>query len=341
MGPTLLLDKSSFQALSQEEMLKLSNYFDWNRVDILLLEIIGDFCKKTRTLSSRNVASILSDKISIVDSYQNINYRELLVHNLLGDHVTMDGRPIIQTDTVTQLANGHTGAFIDETLFCEMIHRWQLNEFTEKDISMANMWGNIKANCMAKADNYLPLLTAHHVIFPACNDITSMKIEIDKLLRNPHIQNTFLDMFLSYQGIETNMKRVILSRVKQSPYLLQKAAPYAFYCLCVFALFLGAYKHDLLPKKKSDDQIDLEYLFYLPFCKVFSSNDKFHSTLAPQLINEEQVFVLGTDLKTGIRNVDNAPIYEETMTACCDPIPPMAKDSLIRNIWISTKWLYN
>ena len=164
MGPTLLLDKSSFQALSQEEMLKLSNYFDWNRVDILLLEIIGDFCKKTRTLSSRNEASILSDKISIVDSYQNINYRELLVHNLLGDHVTMDGRPIIQTDTVTQLANGHTGAFIDETLFCEMIHRWQLDEFTEKDISMANMWGNIKANCMAKADNYLPLLTAHHVI---------------------------------------------------------------------------------------------------------------------------------------------------------------------------------
>ena len=341
MGPALLLDKSAFQALSREEMQKLSKYFNWNRVDILLWEIIGDFFKQTRTTSSRNEASILSDKISIFDSYRNVNYIELFVHNLLGDHVTMDGRPIVQPDTVKQLDNGHTGAFIDETRFCSMIHRWQRDEFTEEDISIANIWRDVKADCKAKAANYLPLLTVHHIIFPACRDIIEMKHEVDKLLRNASIQFTFLDMLLGYQGVDFKRKQIIKYRIKERPYPLQLAAPYAFYCLTVFALFLAAYKHDLLVKKKSNDQIDLEYLFYLPFCKVFSSSDRFHKLLAPQLITTDQVFIHGSELKKGILHVDSPPIYKETMNSKGSPIPPMAEDSLIRDIWISTGWLYN
>ena len=77
MGPTLLLDKSSFQSLSSDEMHKVTRYFQWNRVDILLAEIISDFLKNTRTTSSRNEASILADKISVIDSVQNMNYIEL------------------------------------------------------------------------------------------------------------------------------------------------------------------------------------------------------------------------------------------------------------------------
>ena len=100
----------------------------------------------------------------------------------------------------------------------------------------------------------------------------------------------------------------------------------------MFALFLGSYKHDLLPKKKSDDQIDLDYLFYLPFCKVFSSNDKFHKTLAPQLITNNQLFVPGSDLKKGILNVDTPPIHKETLNSQGVPIPPIYKDSLIIDI---------
>lgn len=47
MGPTLLLDKSAFHALKSCEMDKLTNYFQWNIVDILLEEILCDFLKET------------------------------------------------------------------------------------------------------------------------------------------------------------------------------------------------------------------------------------------------------------------------------------------------------
>ena len=341
MGPTILLDKSTFQALSSAEMHKMSKYFNWNRVDIILLEIIGDLFKQTRTVSSRNEVSILADKVTIIDSYQNINYIELLKRDLSGYSVTMDGRPIVEPSTVGKLDNDQTGALIDDTQFCGMIHRWQQNVFTKKDIDRANMWRDIKTDCKATANNYLPLLTANHIILPKCTNINDMMIEVDRLLRNPNVQFTFLDMLLSYQDVDSRSRHLIIKRVKQHPYSLPKAAPYAFYCLRVFALFLGSYKHDLLTKKKSDDQIDLEYLFYLPFCKVFSSNDKFHITLAPQLITNNQEFVIGSDLKKGIINVDTPPIHKEILNSKGAPIPPMAKDSLIRDIWITTKWLYN
>jgi hypothetical protein len=53
------------------------------------------------------------------------------------------------------------------------------------------------------------------------------------------------------------------------------------------------------------------------------------------------MFVPGSELKRGIREVDIPPLYKETMNAMCSPIPPMAEHSLIRKIWKSTKWLYN
>ena len=341
MGPTLLLDKSVFQSLSSKEMIKVSKYFDWNRVDILLMEIIGDFAKQTKTTSPRNETSILADKVSVFNSYQNVCYVHLFIENLLGRHVTMDGRPIVAPDTIAKLDNGHTGALIDETKFCDMIHRWQQNKFTKQDMALARMWQDIKSNCHKMADNYIPLLNSYHIIFPTCIDVIEMKREVDNLLRNPSIQYAILDMLLNYKAVDSAKKQIIKNRIRQHPYPLQVAAPYAFYCITVFAFFLASRKHNLFAKKKPDDQIDLEYLFYIPFCKVFSSNDNLHRLLAPRLITSDQVFVPGSELKKGIHEVDIPPLYKETMNAMCFPIPPMTENSLIRKIWKFTKWLYN
>jgi hypothetical protein len=45
-----------------------------------------------------------------------------------------------------------------------------------------------------------------------------------------------------------------------------------------FALVLQT---QLLSKVKASHQIDLAYLYYLPFCAVFSSRDNFHVRVAP------------------------------------------------------------
>ena len=339
MGPTLLLDKSAFQLLTSTEMHRAGRYFQWNRVDILFSEIRGDIFKKTKTDSRRNEVSILADKVSVIDSAQNMNYIKLCLSNLYGCEVEMECRPIVAPTTISTLDDGHTAAYIDETPFCEMIFRWQKGDFSKQDEINACIWKGIKNN--SKADNAIQFLQAYHVIIPTSTSIDELRIVVDELLRNPKMQQVFLNMFLAYQDVNRTIRYNIKNQFKQSRYSLPKFAPYAFYCLKVFVMFLGAYKFDLLPKKKTDDQIDLEYLFYLPFCHVFSSNDKFHRTLAPPLMRKNQIFLLGEDLKKGIQEIESLPAHKETMNAKCDPIPPMPKESIIREVWLKTKWLYD
>jgi hypothetical protein len=334
MGPTILLDKSAFQSLSSLEMNKLTKYFIWNRVDILYIEILADYLKKTKTTSPRNEASILADKIQIVYSAQNVNYKTLFRNNLLGLDFEMDGR------IVPAILDGEqTVAYIDETSFCELINRWQRGDFKEEDKYFAERWRKIIANY--KADDYLlQCLTSNHIIIPKSTSIDELGVEIDKLLRNPDMQQVFLEMFLSYLAIDSATKCIIKNRLSQIPYSLQKFAPYAFYCLRVFTLFLGANKFNLIPMRPTN-WIDLTYLFYLPFCHVFSTDDKFHKTLSPALMRKNQVFLTGADLKKGLQELEILPSYKETMKAKCFPIPPMPKESIIRDVWIKTKWLYD
>lgn len=339
MGPTLLLDKSAFQALASREMSMVTEYFQWNRVDILLVEIANNLLKETKTDSRRNEASILADKIQVLDSAGNANYIILCLVNLLGEEVVMDGRPFVAPTTMNTLDNGQSYAFIDESSFCEMIFRWQKGDFSEEDENIANTWKRIKDN--SKADNASKFLQAYRIIIPTSTSINELNTEVNKLLQNYRMHSVFLDMFLSYQDVDLPIKNLIKKRLKQHPYSLPKIAPYTFYCLKVLLLFLGAYKFGLLPKKKEDDQIDLEYLFYLPFCHVFSSNDKLHMSLTPPLMREDQVFLSGEDLKKGIQEIESLPAHKETMNAKCVPIPPMPKESIIRKVWLKTKWLYD
>jgi hypothetical protein len=336
MGPTLLLDKSAFQALTGREMHRLTNYFEWNRVDILLWEILSDLSKETKTISFRNEVSILADKFPLIDSVQNVNYIELCMANLCGKNVMMDGRPLVTPTSISTLDDGQVGALFDETAFCKMIYRWQKGDFGKQDEVRAILWKGIKDNL--KADDCLQLMQANYIILPASTSINELEIEISNLLRNPRVVSVFLDMFLSYEGVNNAIKRKIRQRLTRCPYSLSKFAPYAFYCLKVFVLFLGAYKFNLLLEKKADDQIDLEYLFYLPFCQVFSSNDKFHMTLAPPLMKKDQVFLSGQDLKKGIQQIESLQPHKETMNEIYVPFPPIPKESIIREIWLKTRW---
>ncbi len=48
---------------------------------------------------------------------------------------------------------------------------------------------------------------------------------------------------------------------------------------------------------KPSHQIDLAYLYYLPFCTVFTSKDRFHEQIVPLFLDPFQTFVSGDDLK--------------------------------------------
>lgn len=82
--------------------------------------------------------------------------------------------------------------------------------------------------------------------------------------------------------------------------LLCDFASYAFYCLNVSLIFHFGLANDLITPKRTNP-IDLEYLYYLPFCMVFVSGDKLQADLSKLLLTHEQDFIDREVLKSDLR----------------------------------------
>jgi hypothetical protein len=74
-------------------------------------------------------------------------------------------------------------------------------------------------------------------------------------------------------------------------------APYFRYVLSVDIFFYVAIGADLISRVRPSNKIDIAYLYYLPFCMVFASNDNLHSRVVPFFLQSHQTFVEGSVLK--------------------------------------------
>jgi hypothetical protein len=81
-------------------------------------------------------------------------------------------------------------------------------------------------------------------------------------------------------------------------------APYTAHILAVDLFFCLALRADLIGRERPTNKIDIAYLYYLPFCMVFTSRDKLHAKTVPLFLNEDQVFVRGDDLKADLAKLD-------------------------------------
>ena len=89
---------------------------------------------------------------------------------------------------------------------------------------------------------------------------------------------------------------------------LTEYAPFTAHVVAVELFFLFAIASHQIGTSRSSNRIDIAYLYYLPFCMMFVSNDKLHRRCAPYFLREDQEFVWGPELKT-----DMAAINEHFM----------------------------
>jgi len=78
----------------------------------------------------------------------------------------------------------------------------------------------------------------------------------------------------------------------------------SFTC-CRLTFFCLVIPTQLLRNVKESHQIDLAYLYYLPFCSVFTSTDRFHAQIVPLFLNPRQTFVNGIELKEDLKKLDD------------------------------------
>lgn len=294
MGPSIILDKSAIQSFGKPALRELARYFYQNITPILLYEILADLKKAGKTdEEAKRQVSILSDKVTAIDSIVNMDYRTLAYASLIGKPFKVDRRPIVYGNTVID-KNGQVGGFIDYQPESLALLRWQEQSFEDKDEEFADDWRNAIAEMdWALLTKSLPKVDARPEDLPALIAI------VDETLTEPEVQATLLSFIMTEMRLESKCRAQISCRWNRaSPkiYTLREFAPYAFHCARItMMLYLGV-TYELLSTSRTV-RLDLEYFYYVPFTNIFCSGDRSHKTMKAFALEEDQTFIAAEDLK--------------------------------------------
>ena len=105
MGPTIILDKSSLQALSKKELIILNKLYYVNVPPILPIEILADLkkVKDPEAIDEKAVVEI-SNKLIQKDNAFNVHYYNMIISSLLGKNYINERRERIYNFLMSRIS---------------------------------------------------------------------------------------------------------------------------------------------------------------------------------------------------------------------------------------------
>lgn len=215
----------------------------------------------------------------------------------------------------------------------EALYPWQDGRFLEVERYFAKVW--------RRALEQLDIAAASARLNGGARirDLADAKRTADEIVRRDGQRYALLRFALDSLQIPSQFGRDVIRRWKSEggpPFV--EFAPYAAYVLTVnlcFALAVGA---GLESSERPSHQIDLAYLYYLPFCFVFTSNDRLHERMASLFLGHNQTFVKGSDLKSDLAKLNDyysalPPEIKEQGVMKFAHYPPVEGDFLAAKLW--------
>ena len=320
MGPSLIFDKSFLESLNPDEAVWLDQFFLANITPLFFVETLADLQKNTRSgRTSEDIVGSLAYRTPDLHAKANVHHRTLLEGELVGaEKMEMDGRPIIGGGKYVELG-GRTGAYFEESREEQAMKRWQEHKFLELERSYAKQWRDGLSNAdLEEIYTYYQKAFAGH---PKPKTLKEVKVMADKFIDNPD-QELILKIGLASIGVTPGFQEEIVARWKSEGQLpIRQFAPYFSHVLCIDLVFMFGVGADLIGRGRPSHKIDIAYLYYLPFCKIFVSNDKLHKLLVPLFLNPDQTFISGEELKEDLKKLD----------AYYDLLPPETK---VRGVYV-------
>jgi len=346
MGPILIFDKSFLESLSPDESVWLDQFFLTNITPLFFVETLADLEKKARFgHSPEDIVGSLAYKTPDLHSKANVHHRSLLEGELLGQgKIEMEyGRPYIGGGKYVELA-GKTGAWFEASPEEAALERWQEHKFLELERLYAKQWREELRNI-----NLEGIYTQYQTSFsdhPKPKTLEEVKIMADKVIDGSEQEQTLI-IGLTFIGASPNFREEIMARwrVCGKP-SIKKFAPYFAYILSIELFFMIGIGADLIGRGRPSHKIDLAYLYYLPFCMVFVSNDKLHKSIVPLFLRSNQNFISGEELKADLKKLDAyfdalPPEIKERGVYAYAPTPPHDNSFLTTQLWdkhMASKW---
>ena len=348
MGPILIFDKSTLESLNIDEAVWLDNFFLTNITPLFFIETLADLEKQVRSgRTPEDVVGSLAYKTPDGGSYLNVHHATLLAGEL-SNVVQVDmryGRPIIPRGQTKELG-GKTGIIFEQSPEQEAFNRWQRKEFLQLERLIAKAWRKNLSNINFE-NNYQFFQKFFPIGKP--KNLTDVKKLVDFNIDGPDQEQLFI-FGLSILGVPENSLVLTITRWRNAgrpP--IREFAPYFTHVFSVDLFFYLAIAADLIGRGRPSHKIDVAYLYYLPFCMVFTSNDKLHANLAPFFLRKDQSFILGTDLKADLNKLDKH--YDKLPDEVKNQgiirfafYPPTDDSFLITQLWdkhMSSSWREN
>lgn len=303
MGPITLFDKSFLEMLNVDEAALFDALFSANICPIFYAEVLADLDKDPP--GERTQEKIVADvarKTPVMHSTPNVLHATMCLTELSGHPIEMRRVPARPGGVPVRL-DDKVGVIYGESAELKAFHRWQQGRFFELERELASTW---RAQVKGAKHAEMAKLARHvlHIQAKPKNLDDAMAIAREVVAGDGQ---QFLTLKTAYAllGLPARHWPAIQERWKRAGRpSLQLYAPYTAHCLMVDVFFHVAVDKKLISPERPSNRIDIAYLYYLPFCMIFVSNDKLHRRTAPLFMSDKQVFVAGEDLKRDLAVLD-------------------------------------
>jgi hypothetical protein len=304
-GPFLIFDKSALECLSLDESNWLDNFFGNIITPLFFAETLADLEKEmSKGRTPEQVVGSLAIRTPDMGATTCAHHRMILGTALSGHEVPLIVSIPRSRGKVVEI-DGKKGMFFSKSPEEEALSRWYNHEFLDVERQIAKKWRR-ELSGIDHSETYSFFQNWFLVGKP--QSLIEVKMLVDSIL-DGFPQYGILRFGLGYLGIPEPMQREIIDRWNNagSP-SIKEFCPYFRYAYGVDLFFDLAIASDQIsrvrPLGKADNKVDIAYLYYLPFCHVFTSKDNLHKKVVPLFLREEQTFVEADDLKADLQKLD-------------------------------------
>jgi hypothetical protein len=339
-GPILIFDKSALQCLNRDEAVLLDHFFMTSITPLFFIETLADLEKavKEGRTPEQEVGSLAS-KTPDMQSNPSVHHRTLLSAELSGvEKIAMKGKLHRAGGRAVNL-DGQKGVMFVRSEEEEAFDRWGKHEFLELERQIAKAWRKNLSNIDYSA-TYEYFQKYYKKRKP--KELSQVKAFAERIIDETDPEKSIV-FGLRLIGFSKDAEKEVLKRwhAEGKP-AIRDFAPYFCYVYTVDLFFYLAIAADLIsrvrPADKVDNKVDIAYLYYLPFCMVFTSSDNLHERVVPLFLREDQSFVKGQELKADLRKLDELysalpeDVKEQGMSHFGGD-PPEDTTSLVTRLW--------
>lgn len=342
MGPIILFDKSTLESLTIDETVWLDAFYSPVITPLFFVETLADLEKKVQEgRTPEQVVGNLSEKTPDQGT-PNVHHTRISESELLGYPVEMRRVPVVGGGEPVA-SGGRTGVVIKHPPEMEALRRWKRGQFLEVEREFAKEWRSALSGIDLQATFREGRAIIDRVGRP--KDLVETRAMAIALLNKPGSRYTRDG--LRAMAVPAEVRQEIEARWKpHDAGPISKFAPYTAHVLTVdlfFTIGLGA---DLIGRERPTNKIDMAYLYYLPFCMVFTSGDNLHARTAPVFLSQDQVFITRQELKADLARLDKhyselPDDVKQRGVMSFAVYPPTEGDFLVSRLWdklMHPKW---